>query len=129
MSKLSYLGKGSEPRENARARGKERANCISLRLGEGQMKFYETSLQALLSSAPRGFAARSRVLARLVSLTQIGELARRLSLGLHASRHYKWIYGALTIFNGFCCIFNNCHFDTCTISKNNFFGPSGLSLV
>ena len=30
------------------------------------------------SSAPRGFAARSRVLARLVSLTQIGELARRL---------------------------------------------------
>ena len=29
--------------------------------------------------APRGFAARSRVLARLVSLAQIGELARRLS--------------------------------------------------
>ena len=28
--------------------------------------------------APRGFAARSRVLARLVSLVQIGELARRL---------------------------------------------------
>ena len=27
--------------------------------------------------APRGFAARSRVLARLVSLAQIGELARR----------------------------------------------------
>ena len=27
---------------------------------------------------PRGFAARSRVLARLVSLAQIGELARRL---------------------------------------------------
>ena len=54
------------------------ANCISLRLGEVQMKFYERSLQALLSSAPRGFAARSRVLARLVSLAQIGELARRL---------------------------------------------------
>ena len=34
--------------------------------------------QTLLSSAPRGFAARSRVLARLVSLAQIGELARRL---------------------------------------------------
>ena len=32
----------------------------------------------LLSSAPRGFAARSRVLARLVSLAEIGELARRL---------------------------------------------------
>ena len=29
--------------------------------------------------APRGFAARSRVLARLVSLAQIGELARRLT--------------------------------------------------
>ena len=42
------------------------------------MKFYERSLQALLSSAPRGFAARSRVLARLASLAQIEELARRL---------------------------------------------------
>ena len=30
------------------------------------------------SEAPRGFAARSRVLARLVLLAQIGELARRL---------------------------------------------------
>ena len=30
--------------------------------------------------APRGFAARSRVLARLASLAQIGELARRLIL-------------------------------------------------
>ena len=48
---------------------------ISLR----QMKFYERSLQAVLSSAPCGFAARSRVLARLVSLAKIGELARRLS--------------------------------------------------
>ena len=28
---------------------------------------------------PRGFAARSRVLARLASLAEIGELARRLS--------------------------------------------------
>ena len=40
--------------------------------------FYERSLQALLSSAPRGFATRSHVLARLASLAQIGELARRL---------------------------------------------------
>ena len=32
------------------------------------------------SRAPRGFAARSRVLARLVSLAQIGELAHRLWL-------------------------------------------------
>ena len=30
-------------------------------------------------SAPRGFAARSRVLARLASLAQIGELAHRLA--------------------------------------------------
>ena len=38
----------------------------------------ERSLQALLSSAPRGFAARSRVLARPASLAQMGELPRRL---------------------------------------------------
>ena len=54
------------------------ANGISLRLGEVQMKIYERSLQALLSSAPRGFAASSRVHARLPSLAQIGGLARRL---------------------------------------------------
>ena len=54
------------------------ANGISLRLSEVQMKFCERSLQALLSSAPRGFAARSRILVRLASLAQIGELARRL---------------------------------------------------
>ena len=34
-------------------------NGISLRLGEVQMKIYERSLQALLSSALRGFASRS----------------------------------------------------------------------
>ena len=39
-----------------------------------EMKIYERWLQALLSSAPR-----SRVLARLASLAQIGELARRLN--------------------------------------------------
>ena len=42
------------------------------------MKICKGWLQALLSPAPRGFAARSRVLARLASLAQIGELARRL---------------------------------------------------
>ena len=36
------------------------------------------------SEGPRGFAARSRVLARLVSLAQIGELARRLLTHLSA---------------------------------------------
>ena len=41
------------------------------------MKIYEWSLQALLSSAPCGFAARSPVLAQLASLAQIRELARR----------------------------------------------------
>ena len=43
------------------------------------MKFYERSLQAILSSAPRDFAARSRVLERLVYFAQIGQLARRLA--------------------------------------------------
>ena len=80
------------------------ANGISFRLSEVQMKFCERlafenirfsslfaagmfsqaserSLRALLSSAPRGFAARLRVLARLASLAQIGELARRLRFG------------------------------------------------
>ena len=42
------------------------------------MKFYERSLQALLSSAPRGLAARSRIFVRLASLAQTGELARIL---------------------------------------------------
>ena len=36
------------------------------------------------ATAPRGFAARSRVRARLVSLAQIGELARRLSRISHS---------------------------------------------
>ena len=54
------------------------ANCISLRLGEVQMKFYERSLQALLSLASHGFAARSRILTRLALLAQMGELACRL---------------------------------------------------
>ena len=35
--------------------------------------------ETLLSSAPRGLATRSRVLARLASLAQIGELVRRLA--------------------------------------------------
>ena len=38
------------------------------------------SRRARGNSAPRGFPARSRVLARLASLAQIGELARRLIL-------------------------------------------------
>ena len=44
------------------------------------MKICKGWLQALLSQAPRGFAARSRVVARLASLAQIGELARRLTI-------------------------------------------------
>ena len=42
-----------------------------------------------LSSAPRGFAACSRVLAGLASLAQIGELARRLSLGFPGNPEIK----------------------------------------
>jgi len=42
------------------------------------MKVYERLLQTLLSSAPRGLAASSGILARLASLAKIGELARRL---------------------------------------------------
>ena len=46
---------------------------------EQALLFGQASLARTLSSAPRGFAARSRVLARLASLAQIGELARRLA--------------------------------------------------
>ena len=77
------------------------ANGISLRLGEVQTKICKGWLQALLSSAPRGFATRSRVLARLVSLAQIGELARRLLPGLQtvrptsSARNRKfWVHGS-----------------------------------
>ena len=42
------------------------------------MKICKGWLQALFSSAPRSFAARSCVLARLTLITQIGEPARRL---------------------------------------------------
>ena len=75
------------------------ASGISLRLGEVQMKFYERSFQALLSPTPRGFAARSRVLARLVSLAQIGELDRRLHLcsGWCFQRRHKTM-------NVLCCL-------------------------
>ena len=38
----------------------------------------EQALLPFRSSAPRGFAARSHVLAKIASLVQIGELARRL---------------------------------------------------
>ena len=48
------------------------------------MKICKGWLQALLSPAPRGKAARSRILARLASLAQIGEIARRLL-------QYMWI--------------------------------------
>ena len=40
---------------------------------------------------PRGFAARSRVLARLASLAQIGELARRLLCRWHATVYRVYI--------------------------------------
>ena len=48
-------------------------------VSRAEMKIYERSMQALLLPAPRGFAAPSRVLTRLASLAQTGELARRLT--------------------------------------------------
>ena len=54
-----------------------------------EMKFYERSLQALLSSAPRSFAACSRVLVRL---DKVGELARRLKHSLEGNRRRFNIY-------------------------------------
>ena len=56
------------------------ANGVPLCLCEVQMKICKGWLQALLSPAPRGLAARSRVLARLASVAQIGELARMLGV-------------------------------------------------
>ena len=50
------------------------ANGFFLRLGEVQMKIYDRSLQALLSSP----LARSCILVQLASLAQIGELAHKL---------------------------------------------------
>ena len=73
------------------------ANGTSLRLGEVQMKICKGWLQALLSSAPRGFATYSRVLARLVSLAQTGELARRLSCATIKS--WAYLIKLLMFFN------------------------------
>ena len=49
-----------------------------------EIKIYERSLQALLSSAPR-----SRVLARLTSLAQMAELARRLTQTFQSVNHER----------------------------------------
>ena len=57
------------------------------------MKIYERWLQALLSSAPR-----SRVLARLASLAQIGELARRLDKLIHGHQTVSVVF-KLTVIN------------------------------
>ena len=73
------------------------ANGISLRLGEVQMKICKGWLQAPLSSAPRGFATCSRVLTRLVSLAQTGELACRLSCATIKS--WAYLIKLLMFFN------------------------------
>ena len=52
----------------------------ALLFGQAKRASRERASEGLLSSAPRGFAARSRVLARPVSLAQTGELACRLEL-------------------------------------------------
>ena len=64
------------------------ANGISLRLGEVQMKICKGSL-----SSPFFCPSRLCVLARLVSLAQIGELARRLRFtrfGLYTVNSVLW---------------------------------------
>ena len=58
------------------------------------MKICKGWLQALLSPAPRGFVACSRILARLASLAQIGELARRLT-GQQCDE--AWVDATLTV--------------------------------
>ena len=50
----------------------------ALLFGRAKQTSRERASEGLLSSAPRGFAARSCVHARLASLAQIGDLARRL---------------------------------------------------
>ena len=50
----------------------------ALLFGQAKRASRERASEGLLSSAPRGFAARSRVLARPVLLAQTGELASRL---------------------------------------------------
>ena len=72
-----------------------------------EMKIYERWLQALLSSAPR-----SRVLARLASLAQIGELARRL---IFVSRTVKTRKFRLLYFQNETC------YETGNLYKDLFF--------
>ena len=57
--------------------------------GREETRGRETERRALLSPAPRGFAARSRVLARRASLAQIGELARRLSVRVQRRQSFN----------------------------------------
>ena len=51
----------------------------------------QTNCGSSLLSLPRGFAARSRVLARLASLAQIGELASRLFFYLGDRKPKLWL--------------------------------------
>ena len=69
-------------------------NGISLPLGEEQMKIYDRSLQALLSSP----LAHSRVLTWLASFTQIGELAAGYLGDTHRTeKSVPWIEVSLAI--------------------------------
>ena len=55
--------------------------------GRSRNENYKRSMQALLSSAPRGFAARSRVLARVASLAIHEEHASTLS----TTKQINWV--------------------------------------
>ena len=75
MSKLAYLGeRRTREKENARTRTRTREERENARAG--------------------GFAARSRVLARLASLAEIGELARRL-IKVQYRKSYQYVQNSL----------------------------------
>ena len=74
MAVLTYLTGGCHFSNLRHVCGDSFHALRSPRVSGVEMKIYERSLQALLSQPPC-----SRVPARLTSLTQIGELARRLA--------------------------------------------------
>jgi len=73
------------------------------------MKICKGWLQALLLPAPRGFASHSRVLARLASLTQIGELGRRLGFrGIKLAKYFNAVLFVMSFYATFdFCILKN----------------------
>ena len=77
------------PRGGERYIGARIACEQALLFGRAKQASRERASEGLLSSAPRGVAARSCVHARLASLAQIGELARRLVCGEPCIDHFR----------------------------------------